>query len=553
MASAAAILRASKAVPGAAQRTPAPQGGPWIGQLPGYSTQPGDGYATAYSPVPAPAAARTFTSGAFGPVQPHLARPRGPARPRREVPGTAPRRIQNRLEHPAVAAWVRRAPSWRRIPRSRASPTSTAWRGPCIELRKSEICGLDWEITMTRDAEKAYRGDRKAHRDFGERQGEAARFFKRPDPDYDSLGDFLGDLLEQVFVFDALTIFHQPVRGRGLRRGLLGSDLDCLQLVDGQTIRPLYDLHGASPRPPAPAWSQFLYGVPRSDYARRCSVAVTWKKPVSPRRSGGPFTRDQMMYRPMVRRRWTPYGQPPVERALVPIMTGLQKQGYQLDYVREGNVPAVFISPGDTSMTPTQIRELQGISRVSALAGDPAWHHKIIVLPPGSKTMPQKDAQLADAFDNIVMTQTCMAFDVRPMEIGIMPNVSTLAGSVATREMAAANRTMTQRSSTPMVLKFVADIFNNVLQNICGQPDMQFAFAGMTDVQDQAATTDLLVKQVQSGIRSLDEARDLLELPPWGKGLTGSPVVFTANGVVPFGAVISTGPDGKQTSGSGWR
>ena len=165
--------------------------------------------------------------------------------------------------------------------------------------------------------------------------------------------------------------------------------------------------------------------------------------------------------------------------------------------------------------------------------------------------MPQKDAQLADALDNIIMTQTCMAFDVKPMEIGIMPNVSTLAGSFATREMAAANRTMTQRASTPMVLKFVADIFNGVLQGICGQPDMQFAFAGMTDVQDQAATTDLLVKQVQSGMRSLDEARDVLELPPWGKGLTGSPVVFTAQGVVPFGTVITAGPDGKQPSESG--
>ena len=81
---------------------------------------------------------------------------------------------------------------------------------------------------MTRDADKAYRGDRKAHRDFGERQGEAARFFKRPDPNYDTFRDFLSDLLEQMFVFDAATVFFQPVRGRGMGRGLLGSDLDCL-------------------------------------------------------------------------------------------------------------------------------------------------------------------------------------------------------------------------------------------------------------------------------------------------------------------------------------
>ena len=237
---------------------------------------------------------------------------------------------------------------------------------------------------------------------------------------------------------------------------------------------------------------------------------------------------------------------PPVERALVPIMTGLNRQGWTLDYLREETVPAVYYRPGDASMTPNQVKELQ--LALNAVAGDYAWHHKIIVLPPGSKTMPQKETSLADAFDNIVMTQTAMAFDVKPMELGIMPTVSTLAGSFATREMAAATRSMTQRASLQPTLQFIADIFNRVLQDICGQRDMQFQFQGMSEVQDQAATTDLLVKQVQSGIRSLDEARDILELPPWGEGLTSSPVVFTAQGVVPFGALIQSGPDGKTTT-----
>jgi hypothetical protein len=540
LASPRAILRASKA-------SPAPQGAyPSWGALPQYALQPGNPYQNTYGPfLPRPPG--TFTSGAFGPFSPILPVPVDMPAPGEDLP--QPRREEyqvgwNLPQSPPGSEGLKLA-SFQTL-RRLADLYSVARQ--CIELRKAEIAGLDWDITMTRDAEKAYRGDRKAHRDFGERRGEAVRFFKRPDPDYDTMGDFLGDLLEQVFVFDALSVFFQPVRGRGLRRGLLGSDLDCLQLIDGETIRPLYDLHGGSPRPPAPAWSQYLYGVPRSDFTQVLSGRDLEDAGLADA-VALPFTRDQMLYRPMVRRRWTPYGFPPVERALVPIMMGLNRQGWQLDYWREGTVPAVYVSPGDTSMTANQIRELQ--DALNAIAGDYAWSHKVIVLPPGSKTMPQKDATLADAFDNIVMTQVCMAFDVRPMEIGIMPQVSTLAGSFATREMAAANRTMTQRPSAPMVLKFVADIFNGVLQGICGQRDMQFTFAGMADVADQAATTDLLVKQVQSGIRSVDEARDLLELPPWGEGLTGSPVVFTAQGVVPFGAVIQTGADGNRTTSGG--
>ena len=42
-----------------------------------------------------------------------------------------------------------------------------------------------------------------------------------------------------------------------------------------------------------------------------------------------------------------------------------------------------FISPGNDNMTPLQIAELQ--ASLNRLAEDPSWHHKIIVLPPGSR------------------------------------------------------------------------------------------------------------------------------------------------------------------------
>ena len=71
----------------------------------------------------------------------------------------------------------------------------------------------------------------------------------------------------------------------------------------------------------------------------------------------GRFSVDQMLYLPNNPRRHTPYGFSCTEQALIVILTGLQKQAYQLDYYREGTVPAVYISPGDVNITPTQIRE----------------------------------------------------------------------------------------------------------------------------------------------------------------------------------------------------
>lgn len=57
------------------------------------------------------------------------------------------------------------------------------------------------------------------------------------------------------------------------------------------------------------------------------------------------FRADVMLYAPLVPRRESPYGLPPVERALLPIISGLQKQEYQLSYFTEGTVPSVYISP----------------------------------------------------------------------------------------------------------------------------------------------------------------------------------------------------------------
>jgi SPP1 gp7 family putative phage head morphogenesis protein len=514
--------------------------------------EPGNSYRNTYGPF-LPRPSRDFTEGAFAPFSPILPVPIDMPAPGEALPD--PRRTQVQVGWNLPTGQPRgegiTLASFGTL-QTLADLYSVA--RACIQLRKAEIRGLDWDVVLTKDAEKKYKGNTAAMRDFGARRDEARKFFRRPDPDYWSFESWLDDMLEQVFVFDALTLFLQPVRGKGMGKGLLGSDIDCLQLVDGQTIRPLYDVHGASPRPPAPAWQQYLFGVPRSDFTDVLNGRDLERSGMTEAQAQ-PFSRDQMLYLPMVRRRWTPYGFPPVERALIPIMSGLQKQGYQLDFYREGTVPAVYVAPGDVAMTPNQIRELQ--DALNAIAGDPAWHHKVIVLPPGSKTMPQKDATLADDFDNIVMTQVCMAFDVRPLEIGISPQVSTLSSPFAAREAAQASRTMTERTSTRPLLKFLSSIFDGILQDICGFHDMRFNFSGQDEVQDQAAMTDLLVKQTQSGLRSIDESRDELGLTPWGLPETSEPVVFTPMGPIPLDqaahlAAIQAGlpPSGSKPSSS---
>lgn len=534
MSRASGVLAAMKAVPGGARYTPAPQSGGWGGMnqvaanaMHGNPYGAGNGYGP-FLPRPS----RTFTDGAFGPMSPI-----------QPVP----------VDEPAVPGGFA-DPRWWQYPVGWNLPTQPGSEGlklasfaqlktlserysvarRCIQLRTEEILGLEWQIELTTKAAKAYQGDHRAMRDFGERAALATKFFRRPDPDYWNFSSWLGAVLEEVFVYDALALIFRPKYGKGLGRGLLGSDLDSIRLVSGPTVRPLLDMHGGKPAPPAPAYQQFLYGVPRSDYQTIISGSDIDDYGLTGAEVNQ-FRADVMLYAPLVTRRETPYGYPPVEQALLPIISGLQKQEFQLSYFTEGTIPAVYISPGDPNMTPTQIKELQ--DALNGVAGDPAYHLKVIVLPPGSKTEPQRPVDLSDSFDFLVMNQVCMAFDVSPVELGIVPDIgSTQQGPSASgiKFSAQEARNPAARTATKPLLMFLCDVFNYVLQDICGQQDMQFSFEGLVDDEDRAAITALGVEQVQNGICSIDEVRERLDLPPWGLQETSEPVVFTAQGPIPF-------------------
>jgi hypothetical protein len=300
----------------------------------------------------------------------------------------------------------------------------------CIQLRKDEMMGVGWDIGPTADAAKAMRGNPKTMISSGKRRAELIKFFSRPDPNYNDFCSWFEAILEEMFVIDALSLYLHPSRMRG--KGLMGTDLAGLDLIDGSTVRPLLDLRGGSPSPPNPAYQIYQYGIPRVDL-------MTMLAGQDVKELGAPveqYRGDQLLYLPRNPRTWTPYGQSPLERCIIPVITGLRKQQYNMDYYLEGSIPGVYISPGDVNMTPNQIREVQ--DSLNAIAGDQAYKHKVLMLPANSHVEPQKPPMLADQSDEILMTQVCMAYNVMPMELGITPRVSTTQSMGAAHQMAKA-------------------------------------------------------------------------------------------------------------------
>ncbi len=183
-------------------------------------------------------------------------------------------------------------------------------------------------------------------------------------------------------------------------------------------------------------------------------------------------------------------------------------------------------------MTPNQIRELQ--LALNAVAGDLGNFFKVTVLPPGSKVIPQKEMQIVDQADEWIANEVAMTCGVRPTEIGVIPQVSTVASPFAAREMAQAQRSMHDRVDTKPTLKFITEIFDTIIQIVAGQEDMRFLFSGMEEQADKSAAVDAGIKQIQSGAISIDEFRDDLGLTPWGYPETQGPIVFTPMGPIPL-------------------
>ncbi len=391
----------------------------------------------------------------------------------------------------------------------------------CIELRKSELVAAGWDIGATGEAEKAARGDKGAQKDIAERSAKIRAFFHRPDPAYNGWDEWFSALLEDIFVLDAGALYLHPTRVAG--KGPFGTSLAALDLLDGSTIRPLLDVRGGRPLPPNPAYQQYLWGIPRSDLM----APITDRDDLG--EADAEYAGDQIVYLRSNPRAWTPYGYSLVSQSLLPVAIGLKRQEYWLDYFNEGSVPAVYIDPGPSVSTPAQIRQLQDI--LNAIAGDVGYKHKVIVLPPGSKSEPQKQPVLDDKIDITIAEQVLQVFRIQMMELSMMPGGRTSSmGSNAAAQ--AGQEAAAQQRTRPMRQWLKRTLFDYVIHFVLGQHDLEWQWIDDQPSEDELSSAQAAHQRVATGITSIDEERLEAGKDPWGLPITGSPGVLLPTGYV---------------------
>lgn len=342
----------------------------------------------------------------------------------------------------------------------------------CIATRIEELCGLDWHIIAK---------DKKQQAAENGTCDALATWFSKPDRVQD-FAPWLSQLLYDLFVLDALTLFPHPDNGGGLWG---------LEVVDGATIKPLLDARGQTA-----AYQQILYGTPWSNYDRAAPDVDDDDFPH--------FSPNELIYRPRWPRSFTPYGFPPSEWIILRVNTALRKQTFDLAKFTDGNIPAALAAPPDGLLNPEQVAQFEEWFN-TALQGDDQARTRIKFLPWAAKLEKLNDltegGRYESTLDEWMLKVTCAAYGVTPAEIGWTEDVN--------RASSEGQENVNERRGRQPLAKWLKQvIFDPVIQVRLGQRQLEWQWQ-FGEVEDRKAVAETDKIYYDAGSVSGQELRTL--------------------------------------------
>ncbi len=336
---------------------------------------------------------------------------------------------------------------------------------------------------------------------------EAKRFFHKPD-NVNLFHAWLTKWMWDIFKYDAGALYKQ--------RNKAGK-LISLKVIDGTTIAPMVDYFGDQPTGGAPAYQQFIMGVPW-DWISANDLVYQPKWPVSN----------------------SPYGMSPIESVLINANTDVRLQLYFLQFFTAGTVPEAFLNaPADMS-DPDGLRALQEYFD-AMLYGNQEGRHGVKFLPNGSSLQSYKPTQFDPEVAEYVLRRTVAAFNLVPHNLGFTNDVNRASGDT---QMDVQDRI----SSTPNVVHFTA-ILNDILQNELDLP-VQIKFDTGREKEDRLIEAQAHQLYVSMGAESPDEVRENVLALPVNKDERVPRFYTSRTGPVPLSALIAVAGNVNPETGA---
>lgn len=406
-----------------------------------------------------------FIQGAFGPSLPASVTPLDPRQPNG---GVLPRRDQYPVGYnlPTPPGQYKLVDF--RTLRQLSRIYDIARR--CINVRRQEVAQMNWAIAM--------KDDKATPDDATVRDIEA--FFENPDPIRGMRWDtWIKLVIEEVLVTDALAIY--PHLSWGPRGGRAHTDLYALEVLDGTTIKPLIDERGTTPDPPAPAYQQFLWGIPRSEFAADPKPDFE-------------FQAQQLYYEVYSPSTDSLYGFSSLESIILNVNLALKRQQWWTSYYTDGTVPAMLIE-APANWNSLELREFEE-NWNSMLASDAGWKHRMKFSPGKAQELkpPLNTGTDMTMLDQWLAKITCMGFDVTPIELGLDPQ-SGLGGAGWSEQQ----ENVLYRKSLQPLTAWIEGWINDIIAKWFGRPDIvfRFVFAEIEDAVKKAQRNQFLFQNAQ--------------------------------------------------------
>lgn len=388
----------------------------------------------------------------------------------------------------------------------------------CIEVRKEQMRGLKWAVTLDPDVvSAAYEADGTRGRMDVEAELRAkylpeiqrcTEFWRKPwRTNGVDFGQWVNAFMEDHLVLDAVAIYPQMS---------YGGELLGLELIDGATIKPLLDYRGSRPRPPFPAFQQNLWGYPRSEF----TSATVWDEQrgevENPELgSDARLTADQLFYYRSNFRTTTPYGLSAVEQSLISARLYLKRQGWMLAEYDDGSTPLMWLVPEATAqvmdaMTPANRLEYER-SINDKLTGNTAARHRIKLAPPGFNPiqMESVDERYKADYDLHLIKMLAGFFGVTATGLGF--SESRGLGNSGLHE---GQENVQDKATTEPDRQLLEAVFNELSHGPLRMPaELRVQFID-PDTEDSAAEDETADRQRRRGTITLNEDRKRLGLAP---------------------------------------
>ncbi|MDE2104332.1 MAG: phage portal protein [Patescibacteria group bacterium] len=326
---------------------------------------------------------------------------------------------------------------------------------------------------------------------------QARKFWAKPDGKR-HFNTWLARYMMDVLRYDAGAIFKE--------RNVAGKLLH-LKVVDGTMFLPQTDYFGDIPEPPAPAFLQFVQGVPWD-----------W------------LTTDELYYEPMWPLPESLQGVAPIETVLMNANTDMRLQLFFLQFFTGGAVSEILLEAPEDMSDPDSLAEYQE-TWDDWMEGNQVKRHGARWIPHGSKPFQYKNIeQINPKIAEYVMRRTVAAYGLVPQDLGILDDVNRATSDT---------QVDTQfRLSTLPNTEHYESLINEITQEELQLP-VQAHFDTSREVEDRLAEAQAHQIYVSIGAESPDEVRsDVL-----GKKIDSNsrvPRLFDSDklGPIPIGFLI---------------